>query len=69
MRLTCAFGGDFHIHFKKLSFFRPFLRFLLAFSIFLGYSPLRPEFFKEKQEVADSEPASIASEWKDNSGG
>jgi hypothetical protein len=54
---------------KKIAFFQPFLRFFLAFSVFLGYSPLRPEFFTEKQGVASSAPASIASEWKDKSGG
>jgi len=66
---TRDFGGDFHMPSKKLAFFRPFLRFFLAFSLFLGYSPFGPSFFKEKQGVASSEPASIASEWKDNSGG
>jgi hypothetical protein len=64
-----VFSGDFHMPAKKAAFFQPFLRFFLAFSIFLGYSPLRPEFFTEKQGVASSAPASIASEWKDKSGG
>jgi hypothetical protein len=54
---------------KKIAFFGPFLRFFLAFSVFLGYSRWRPEFFTEKQGVASSAPASIASEWKDKSGG
>jgi len=37
---------------KKSAFFQPFSRFFLAFSIFLGYSSGRPEFFTEKQGVA-----------------
>src|SRR5437016_14391699 len=41
------FSGDFHTRPKKLSFFQPFLRFFLAFCDYLGYSPLRPEFFGE----------------------
>jgi hypothetical protein len=41
--------GDFHTPAKKPSFFRPFLRFFLAFSIFLGYSPLRPGFSAGKR--------------------
>jgi hypothetical protein len=54
---------------KKLHFSSLFCGFFLAFFVFLGYSPLRPEFFTEKQGVASSAPASIASEWKDKSGG
>jgi hypothetical protein len=40
------FSGDFHTSPKKLAFFQPFLRFFLAFCDDLGYSPLRPEFFR-----------------------
>jgi hypothetical protein len=68
-RASRVFSGDFHMHPRKSAFFQPFLRFFLAFSIFLGYSRWRPEFFTEKQGVASSAPASIASEWKDKSGG
>jgi len=39
------FSGDFHTSPKKRAFFQPFLRFFLAFCDYLGYSPLRPEFF------------------------
>src|SRR5215510_213727 len=56
-----VFGGDFHSVGKKSAFFRPFLRFFLAFSVSLGYSPLRPGFFSENKGVASSVPASIAS--------
>src|SRR5713101_3171623 len=42
------FGGDFHMASKKSAFFRPFLRFFLAFSGFLGYSPLRRGSFRRK---------------------
>jgi len=31
---------------KKRAFFWAFLRFFLAFCDYLGYSPLRPEFFR-----------------------
>jgi len=40
------FSGDFHISPKKRAFFWAFLRFFLAFCDYLGYSPLRPEFFR-----------------------
>ncbi len=48
-RANRIFSGDFHMPAKKNAFFRPFLRFSLAFSIYLGYSPLRPGFFAKKQ--------------------
>src|SRR4029077_1052282 len=57
--VTRCFSGDFHTTAKKSSFFRPFLRFFLAFSFFLGYSPLRRGFFAEKHRVVSSRPASI----------
>jgi hypothetical protein len=63
------FSGDFHTPPKKCAFFKPFLRFLLAFSFFLGYSRLRPGFFAAKHGEVDSRPASILSEWKDKLGG
>jgi hypothetical protein len=44
--LSRIFSGDFHTPQKKSAFFQPFLRFLLAFRASLGYSPLRPEFFR-----------------------
>ncbi|PYU77740.1 MAG: hypothetical protein DMG51_20060 [Acidobacteria bacterium] len=40
------FSGDFHISPRKRAFSQPFLRFFLAFCDYLGYSPLRPEFFR-----------------------
>jgi hypothetical protein len=43
---TRIFSGDFHTSPKKRAFFQPFLRFFLAFCDYLGYSPLRPEFFR-----------------------
>ena len=46
--VTRYFSGVFHTHPKKPAFFRPFLRFFLAFSFFLGYSPLRPGFLRRK---------------------
>jgi hypothetical protein len=59
MRSNRIFSGDFHTPPKKPPFFQPFLRFALAFSYFLGYSPLRPGFFAEKQGIVDPRPASI----------
>jgi hypothetical protein len=54
---------------KKAAFFRPFLRFFLAFSIQLGYSAERPEFFRSKTGVFRSRPAPLVSGWKVNTGG
>jgi hypothetical protein len=69
LRSNRNFSGDFHTPPKKRAFFQPFLLFLLAFSFFLGYSPLRRGFFAAKHGEVDSRPASILSEWKDKSGG
>jgi hypothetical protein len=41
-------SGDFHTPQKKSAFFQPFLRFFLAFCVSLGYSPIRPEFFRRE---------------------
>jgi hypothetical protein len=67
--LTAFLRGISTLPEEKSYFSSLFCGFFLAFSISLGYSPLRPEFFTEKQGVASSAPASIASEWKDKSGG
>jgi hypothetical protein len=68
-RVTRVFNDHFRLTGKKSAFFRPFLRFFLAFYFQLGYSAERPEFFRSKTGVFRSRPAPIVSGWKENTGG
>src|SRR5213082_142751 len=47
MRSSRIFSGDFHTPNQKTRILPLFLRFLLAFPVFLGYSPCRPSISRK----------------------